>query len=381
MTLKHSRLHIAELSDVHLGHNKTSATHIVQNLYRAFPDNEVTGELDIIWIAGDLFDSLLNLPSESVSEITKWAMNFLKLCKKRDIVLRVLEGTPSHDWQQAQLLVDINEHADIGADLKYIQELSIEYIDRFGINVLYVPDEWRPKNSHTWHEVQALLHKHQLTKVDFCIMHGCFTYQIPPSLLDMFETHDTENYIGITEYLIFIGHIHQHSQYKNILSAGSFDRLTHGEEESKGHIRAVVNKDGTYTAKFIVNEGAKTYLTFDYTGLSLDEVYRRLDDIVPTLRDDSHIRIQANTDDAVFKAGSEIKLRYKTIHFRFKSNERKVKVEPIVQKEIIKPINLTSGTIMQLLSESLTQNHPKIAPDATRYLSELLDEYDKTGPT
>lgn len=379
MTLKHSRLNIAELSDVHLGHNKTSASHIVKNLYRAFPDNEITGELDIIWIAGDLFDSLLNLPSESVSEITKWATHFLKLCKKRDIVLRVLEGTPSHDWQQAKLLVDINEHADIGADLKYIQELSIEYIERFGIHILYVPDEWRPKNSHTWHEVQELLLSHQLSKVDFCIMHGCFTYQIPPSLLDMFETHDTENYIGITEYLIFIGHIHQHSQYKNILSAGSFDRLSHGEEEPKGHIRATVNKDGTYTAKFIVNEGAKTYLTLDYSGLSLDEVYRRLDELIPTIKDDSHVRIQASTEDAVFKAGSEIKARYKNIHLRFKSNERKVKHEPIVQKDIVKPINLTNGTILQLLSASLQENHPKIADNAKQYLSELLEEYDKSS--
>ena len=144
-----SRLKIAELSDVHLGHHKTHAKHIIENLNKAFPDNDTTGQLDIIWIAGDLFDRMLNLPSDSVSAITNWVSKFLMMCKRRDILVRVLEGTPSHDWKQAKLLVDINEGSNINADLKYFTELSIEYIDKFGINVLYVPDEWRTKNEQT----------------------------------------------------------------------------------------------------------------------------------------------------------------------------------------------------------------------------------------
>lgn len=376
--MMNSRLRIAELSDVHLGHHKTPAHHIISNLNRAFPDNDTTGQLDIIWIAGDLFDRMLNLPSDSVSAITNWASKFLMMCKRRDILVRVLEGTPSHDWKQAKLLIDINEGSNINADLKYFTELSIEYIDKFGINVLYVPDEWRTKNEQTWDEVQLLLQKHNLDKVDFSIMHGCFNYQVPVNLRDMFETHEEANYLSITRYLVFIGHIHQYSQYDRILSAGSFDRLTHGEEGDKGHIRAVVEPNGIYKAEFIVNEGAMVYKSLDYTKINLDDVYRQLDNLLPHLPKNSHIRVIADPEDAVFKAGGEIKSRYPNIHLSFKSNKRVIKVEPIVTTQIIRPLNLTKETIYKLMEESLEGEDKTMV---TSLLGELLDEYSGTSAT
>lgn len=373
--MMNSRLKVGVMSDVHLGHDKTRTEFIVENLLNAFPDNETTGELDLIWIAGDLFDRLLSFPTDSVTAISSWAYQFLTMCAKRDIVVRVLEGTPSHDWKQPKFMVEVNENANIGADLKYLPELCIEHIDRFGIDVLYVPDEWRAKNIDTWVEVQDLLKEHNLEKVDFSIMHGCFTYQIPPNIVDMFETHDAENYLGITRYLIFIGHIHQHSQYKRIMAAGSFDRLRHGEEEDKGHIRATIEPDGNYTATFVVNPRAKRYLTLDYTKQSLDDVYRQLDALVPELPEDSHIRLQADTDDAVFRAGADIKTRYKNINLSFKSNQRKQKIEPIVTREVIKSVNLSPSTILTMMEVNLNKNHAHVAKQATSVLKEIIDEY------
>ena len=373
--MMNSRLKVGVMSDVHLGHDKTKTEFIVENLLNAFPDNETTGELDLIWIAGDLFDRLLSFPTDSVTAISSWAYRFLTMCAKRDIVVRVLEGTPSHDWKQPKFMVEVNENAGIGADLKYLPELCIEHIERFGIDVLYVPDEWRAKNIDTWVEVQDLLKEHNLEKVDFSIMHGCFTYQIPPNIVDMFETHDAENYLGITRYLVFIGHIHQHSQYKRIMAAGSFDRLRHGEEEDKGHIRATIEPDGNYTATFVVNSNAKRYITLDYTKQSLDDVYRQLDALVSELPEDSHIRLQADTDDAVFRAGSDIKNRYKDINLSFKSNQRKQKIEPIVTREVIKSVNLSPSTILTMMEASLNKNHAHVAKQATSVLKEIIDEY------
>lgn len=376
-----SRLKIGLMSDVHLGHDKTTTGFIVDNLYKAFPDNETTGELDIIWIAGDLFDRLLNLPSTAVACINEWVHNFLRMCKKRDIVVRVLEGTPSHDWKQPQLMVDINVNSKINADLEYVTDLSIHHIEKFGIDVLYVPDEWRAKNIDTWVEVQQLLSEHKLDKVDFSIMHGCFTYQIPPNIVDMFETHDTEHYLGITRHLVFIGHIHHHSQYKNIMAAGSFDRLRHGEEEDKGHIRVTVEPDGNYTAKFMVNHGAKKYITLDFTKRPLDDIFRELDALVADLPEDSHVRLQADTDDAVFRAGTDIKSRYPTIHISFKSNQRKEKIQPIVTRETIKTVNLSPSTIYTMMSKNLSENHGAIAVKATHLLKEIIDEYSESRIT
>lgn len=376
-----SRLKIGLISDVHLGHEKTTSEFIVENLYKAFPDNESTWELDIIWIAGDLFDRLLNLPNRSVHAINGWVFDFLRMCAKRDIVVRVLEGTPSHDWKQPELMVQINKNSMIGADLEYVTELSIHRIEKFGIDVLYVPDEWRPKNIDTWVEVQALLAAKGLEKVDYSIMHGCFTYQIPPNLVDMFETHDAESYLGITRNLVFIGHIHTHSQYKNIMAAGSFDRLRHGEEEKKGHIRVTVEPDGNYKASFIVNKGAKRYDTLDYTKRPLDDIYYVLDKLVAEMPEDSHIRLQADTDDAVFRAGTEIKARYPHINISFKSNQRKEKIQPIVTREVIKTVNLSPDTIYTLMSKTLVKNHEKIAKQATNVLKEIINEYSESRST
>lgn len=375
MAMKTSRLKIGEISDIHLGHAKTPASHIVSNLLKAFPDNEDTGELDIIWIAGDLFDRRLSLPDDGVAIIKEWMHMFLRMCKKRDIVVRVLEGTPSHDWRQPRLMVEINENAEIGCDLKYIPNLEIEYIEKFGINVLYVPDEWRTENLKTWYEVKDLLKKHNLEKVDFSIMHGAFEYQIPSNIVDMFETHDAANYLGITRYLVFIGHIHTFSQYDRIISAGSFDRIQHGEEGPKGHVRAVVNKDATFTAKLVENKTAMTYKTIDCTTASLETVYKLLDTLVVKIPKHSYVRIVANTTDAVFKAGGELKERYPDISITFKSAQSKNKIKPIITKDIIKPVNLTPDTILLLMKESLETNHSKIAQEAHSRLGEIMNEF------
>ena len=56
-----TELNIACISDIHLGNKRNNARNIIKNLYAAFPDNSKTGELDIIFIAGDVFDSLFSL--------------------------------------------------------------------------------------------------------------------------------------------------------------------------------------------------------------------------------------------------------------------------------------------------------------------------------
>jgi DNA repair exonuclease SbcCD nuclease subunit len=161
-----NKLDIISLSDIHLGHPDNPAERIIKNLKNAFSDNASMAEIDIIFIAGDVFDRLLSLPDDAVTEIDFWITSFLRLCKKHDIVLRVLEGTPSHDWKQSKRFVKINELSRIGADVQHVTELSIEYIDRFGINVLYVPDELPGGTNKTFESVLELMEERGLKKVE-----------------------------------------------------------------------------------------------------------------------------------------------------------------------------------------------------------------------
>lgn len=293
-----SELRVAVVSDIHLGHRRNTAREICANLRAAFPDNAATAALDIIWLAGDVFDDLLNLSDEDVLEIDMWIASFLRTCKKHDIVVRVLEGTPSHDWKQSTRFTTINDIAEIGADLIHVKDLSIEYVQKHGISVLYVPDEWDASTEKTLSQVHDLLRAKGLDRVDYAIMHGQFEYQLPPFIKA--QKHSSDEYLNIVRELIFIGHVHIHSRLDRIIAQGSFDRLSHGEEGPKGHVRATIWPNGDRDVQFVENEGAKRFLTVSCLGLSLEETLEMVDRRVVNLPDDSFVRIEANHDNPIF---------------------------------------------------------------------------------
>ena len=140
MRMNRSDLRIAEFGDVHLVHPNTRTSHILTALRLAFPDTPATADLDLIILAGDLFDRQLSLPNQEVYAIKQWMLQFLLMCQQHGIVLRVLEGTPSHDWRQSHLWIQVAEIAGLTVDVQHVTTLSIERIDSLGIDVLYIPD-------------------------------------------------------------------------------------------------------------------------------------------------------------------------------------------------------------------------------------------------
>lgn len=301
-------LRIAVISDIHLGHPNTTTMEIIANLERAFPDNAETGELDIVFLAGDIFDRLLYLPDENVLEIRLWINRFLRICKRRDVAVRVLEGTPSHDWGQSKIFSSVNEIGQIGADLAYQNTLCIEYIERFGIHVLYVPDEWEFETDDTWLQVTQLLKDHGLERVDYAVMHGAFGYQLPSHV--SVPTHKEERYLSIVNHYVFIGHVHKHSSYDRILVPGSFDRLCHGEEETKGHLRVTVRKNADDEILFVPNEHAKRYVTINCEGLTLEDALAEIERKCEGLPKGSFTRIQAKKDDGIINSLDTLKDQY-----------------------------------------------------------------------
>lgn len=312
MTMNSLKLSIGEIGDVHLGHHNTDTAHIIANLYKAFPDTDAFGELDFFIIAGDLFDRQLDYSDPNLEIIDRWMNDFLRQCKKRNVVLRLLEGTPSHDWRQGANMDYANINSDIGANFKHIDTLSIEFIQELGITVLYVPDEWRHDPNDVWLDVQKVLAEHNLTQVDFTVLHGAFEHQLPDHVPA--PKHLCERYQNITKHYVFGGHIHKRSQNGNILAAGSFDRLCHGEEEAKGHLRVNIKPGGRDDIIFIENKGSKKYVSVDCAGDSLDLATDKIHNVVLRLPIGSHVRILANKTDPIVLSLSELKTRY-TEHF------------------------------------------------------------------
>jgi DNA repair exonuclease SbcCD nuclease subunit len=299
---------LAVVSDIHLGSRRNETEYIIQNLDREFADDSSFSQLDLLVLAGDVFDRLLNLSDECVYSIDAWIIRLLRLCKKHDVILRVLYGTPSHDREQSQRFVLLNDEARINADLQYVKELSIEYIEKLDINVLYVPDEWEEDPFETLSQVKELMTIRNLKTVDFAFMHGQFTFQLPPIVRA--PRHDECEYLKLVDKLIFIGHIHTHNRYDRIIAQGSFDRLSHNEEEAKGHVRAIVRSRDDFELVFHENKQARKYITIDCEHLSLEQTLYKVHQATECLPDGSHVRLSCSKDNAILTEMEQL-VRYR----------------------------------------------------------------------
>lgn len=355
---KSCKLSIAEFSDIHLGHKSTPTTLTVKCMREALPDNAETAALDFIFLAGDVFDRLLNLPDEEAYTARAWVNNLLRLAKKYNIRLRVLEGTPSHDWRQSNMFEEVNRIADINADLRYVDTLSIVYEEDFDMYFLYVPDEWRPDPNTTWEEVQVLLKTHSLEQVDFCIMHGYFPHQLPAVLAA--QAHNQERYESITKHAIFIGHVHKFSQVGKIYSAGSTNRLTHGEEEPKGHIRYKLYEDGSHEAKFVESKSAMIYKSIDCKGLASADLLERVKEEVEGLPKGSAVRLVATKADDASVSLKYFKELYRDFLWSVKITDTGSKVSedlvlPKVERRIVK---VTKENLVHFMVERIKTKWP-----------------------
>lgn len=341
-------LRIASVSDIHLGHPKNRAEYIVNNLFQAFPNNVTTGQLDIILIAGDLFDRALMLTNDDVLKIDEFIIHLLRVCKKYDIMLIILEGTPSHDRHQPARIPFLNNATGINANVLYVDELSIKYIDKFNIHVLFVPDECRPTTDKILEDTYALLKEHQLTKVDYAFMHGSFDYQVPA--VAKCPKHDSKAYLDIVDKLIFIGHEHTRSNHERIYAQGSFDRLTHGDEVPKGHYRATVRSREDYHIEFIVNHNARTFITIDVSDLDIDESMKKIESMVSKLNHFSFVRIKANKGHPILSSILLLEKEWNTFHWSKMEVDTETTLKEIetIDLTVYTPITITNSNIVDL---------------------------------
>jgi len=291
-------LNILSMSDLHFGHSRTPSAHISRNLMDAIPENAETAALDIIILAGDFFDDLLMLNDPDTIVADMFITYLLRLCKKYNIHLFVLEGTSSHDWQQSKRFVVINEIAQIGAQLHYINTLSIEYFPEFDAHFLFVPDDLPGGPDKTLQDARDLMRVKGLEQVDFAVMHGQFRFQLPAHVNA--PKHDEDAYLALVKELIFIGHDHTHKEHDRIYVHGSFDRLGHGYESPKGHIRAYKRGPRDWDVTFVENKNAMVYLTVDCGDLPLEETFAKIRAAVKTIPDDSYVRVRAASNNPIF---------------------------------------------------------------------------------
>lgn len=292
--------------DDHLGHLKTPTKHIIASFIK-FILSEQNKDADVLFIEGDLFDRLLDLNSKEAQLIIAFFNYLLSYCYQNNILLRVLEGTPSHDWHQSQTLVQLNEIRTHKCDLKYHKVLDIEYIERINKHVLYIPDEWTNSHDDMERQIKEKMNEHSITNVDIAICHGQFAYQFAGRPYHGFH-YKEEYFLQLVKGFIHVGHYHTHNPMDRILPAGSLERLSHGEEEAKGFI--VIHDD---TWSFIENTDAWTYKTLNITAATTVD---KLDKQIAKYPPGSYIRLLLSKDHPFNLTFSELKLRYLDYHLK-----------------------------------------------------------------
>ena len=374
---KSSEFRIASAGDLHLGHGKNTPQEMVERLRAAFPRNAETAKLDVIALCGDVYDHLLNLPQDSVSIIDEWIIYMLRLCKALDIQLWVLEGTPSHDRGQSARFELLNKMLDINCDLLYVDKLSIIWMPKFRINVLFVPDEWTDSADKTLDEIHALMRNQGISKVDYAILHGQFEFQLPPVVKA--QKHSSEAYLKIVDKLIFIGHVHIFNRNDRIISQGSFDRISHGEEDPKGHVRAIVRASNDYEIRFVETSDAKIFKSVYCRGLDFEQSHEKVLLETEDLPDASHIRIVADVGNPILQSIATYE-KAKPYYFWTglgKADEEKSfleQVELLQSRQEYIPIEIKPDNVKKLIKDfMLTKNVDReIMKLAERKLAELV---------
>lgn len=341
------------LSDIHLGHPINPTEKISLNIQLFFNRyKEVLKDIDIIFIAGDIFDRYIPSYKEEYLMATKTLTFILLFCKENNIKLRILEGTPSHDWGQAKTISTIIKELSIDIDYLYIDTLYIEKMKDLNLTILYVPDEYKHNASETLKDIHDLFKENSLTQVDIAIMHGQFHYQIPMVKLE--SSHDEEELTKLVKHYISIGHIHTHSSKGKILAQGSFDRLAHNEEEDKGGVLvSIKGKEDEWV--FLKNSNAMLFKTYDLRDKDLDSIVQELQKIQKNLPLGSSIRFLVNDKDKFISKLKEFKKI--TTGYNFKVHVPDVKsiskADKLLESVTLKAFSINEDNIRELVASEL----------------------------
>lgn len=374
---KIKRLVSIPLGDIHFGTRRVSPEHIAKCMLWAVPDQPSTADIDILYISGDFFDHLLLFNSTSTAVVVNYIRYILTTCKKYDIQLRVLEGTPSHDWKQNSMFVTLNNDdpitgvKGIGCDLEYFTEIKIEYNAKHGIHVLYVPD-LKLNPDDMWKTVQSELQKWNIDKVAFTVIHGAFHHQLNDAARRHNPTHDPDLYADITEYHVFSNHIHLPSIYRNIRAGGSLVCLRHGEEHDKGYTKSIIS-NGKAKAEFIVNPHNVMFKTLDMRHVSREDAFELIDKTIGSYSIEGNIRFLADRGDEIYHLADRLKKLYPNIMFTFDSSTSKKQAEQKDQNvESLGPtkVVLTKDN----LKEELFRRVSLLLPDQKDRCEYIIDE-------
>lgn len=361
------------ISDVHIGHPETSAEEIVRHLdsyFKGFGTECPFNDIDMLFIVGDLWDDSIDFASKTLGVFLPWFDRLLAWAHRREILIFILEGTPRHDRRQSATLMTIIADSPYGSICKYIPSLCIQQIPEHDLTVLYVPDKCRPTAEAVARDVQSLYEEHGIAQVDIAMMHGMFRYQLGTIPMNN-QVHDERFYLDRVKNYISIGHVHTYSTYERIVAQGSFDRLTHGQEEAKGAV--LFNRiSGEWSYRFVENTEAKKYVDLEVKG-DLDTMMKKIDKLTDNLPHGSSIRLVGDALHPLYQGFATLAVKYPFHTFKTKKAKKdEKKVDVVGSDDDYKPVVLNRQTVTQAVYEEVALAND-LSIEESKRLFELLE--------
>lgn len=265
-------LKIVAVSDLHFGNPRINAENLYKKLRKfLYPELEDT---HLIFICGDIYDQLLTVNSKSHRYASQFISDLFAISAKTGMQVRILHGTFTHDRDQLSVFETLSIPK---ARFKIINNIECEEINEFwsskgqinqSIKVAYLPDNLPYKKSD-----EAIQHLSRVMTclgwlhVDVLVGHGTFEHVIPPE-----SGHKPSCLYKVEQFNrivpngpIIMGHIHTPGRKWNVYYCGSFERMSHGEEETKGFYTFKKTSD-TWSSKFIENTAAIPFISYTPEG-------------------------------------------------------------------------------------------------------------------
>lgn len=253
-------IHHINFSDIHAVPGNTTPYKFYNDELSEALDYLLESDLDLITIAGDLFDTIYKADSLEVNITMKFIHQLINIAAGKDAKVRFIKGTESHDYDQLKLFENYVD--DRRYDVKIFNEPHIEFIENLDLKIKYIPEVIVPDYNKFANEFLS-------QQSDVTIFHGLIKDVTPimekGNKTVIIHPDDLRDY---TNLYTVCGHIHERTLIKNDLwYTGSFSTKSYTDaDEEKGfdHITIEDNlKD--YAVNFVENKNCHKYKIIDAT--------------------------------------------------------------------------------------------------------------------
>jgi hypothetical protein len=314
-------------SDFHFGIPSVSQEDMAIAFVRTiFPLLE---ETDVFFINGDFFDTLVSFDNYGFDPIYDTIVNLFQLCERRQITLRILQGTYMHDRDQGNRFTTIYRNGGFGGytfNFRFMRGIDLEEL-HFGdrsLRVVYVQDDLPFTDSNDVVDViRTKLVELGWDSVDYACMHGFFDHTAGGGMSREKTVIFTEDQFPFVKKIINCGHVHQYGAWDKLISNGSFDRAVFGDEAPKGLVK-VLDYPDHYTAQFIENKWAAVYDTLAFSPEDTTEtLVAKISAHIASLTSERKISLRFIVDPLEHREAIKVWMReaYPDIRFQFKKNK------------------------------------------------------------